>query len=352
MDVNWRQHLLAAGPALGRFLLTLAVALAGGAAFFGLGLPAAWLSGPVLSVGGVSLAGVKMTVPTPVRYAAFVFLGSTMGSTMTPETLSLLSRWPASLAGLAVCVLAIMVCCSLYLQRVHGYDRTTARLASVPGALPYVLALAAESRCDQNRIAIIQILRLAALLMLLPGALSLFGYEPDTMAGEAARPVQLVEVAVLIAGGLAGAYVFHLLKLPAAPLFGSMLGGAVLYASGLLTSGIPDWLFLSGFLVVGATVGTNFSTLDRSLLVDTLLAGICSLLVGAIVALAFAVPLSWLLGLTVAQLWLAYSPGGVDVMTIMAMALGLDPAFVGGHHVARFLGLGFVVPLWIKGEKS
>lgn len=333
---------------LSRLLQTLGVGVAGGAVFFLLGLPAAWLSGPAISVAGASIAGVKLSVPNAVRQAAYIFLGSTMGSAMTPETLALMARWPVSLAGLAVCVLAIMAACSIYLQHVHGYDRATARLASVPGALPYVLALAAESRGDQYRIAIIQIFRLTALLIFLPSVLSLFGYVPQPIAPDPSHPVRLTEVALLVAGGAATAWIFARLRAPAASLFGSMVGGAILYSTGTLTSAIPGWLMLPGFVVIGATVGTNFTGIDRRLIAHTLLASIGSLLVGAAVALAFAIPVAWLLGLTVAQLWLAYSPGGVDVMTIMAMALGLDPAFVGGHHVARFLGLGFVVPLWIR----
>lgn len=352
MTSDRRQLIAAAGPALGRLLLTLTVGLAGGAAFFLIGLPAAWLSGPAVSVAGASLAGVRLSIPNSVRQAAYIFLGSTMGATMTPETLSLMARWPVSLAALALCVLGIMVCCSAYLQYVHGYDRTTARLAAVPGALPYVLALAAESRGDQYRIAIIQIFRLAALLIFLPGVLALFGYASESITPHATKPVRLTEVALMLVGGGIGAFVFARLRAPAASLFGSMIGAGILYASGTLTSPVPDWLMLFGFVVIGATVGTNFTGIDRHLILDTLLASIGSLLVGAAVALAFAVPVAWILGLTVAQLWLAYSPGGVDVMTIMAMALGLDPAFVGGHHVARFIGLGFVVPGWIRAGMS
>lgn len=348
---SW-QRLSAAMPMLWTLLLTLCVGAAGGAVFFLLGLPAAWLSGPAVSVAGASLAGFRLSVPNLARQAAFVFLGSTMGATMTPETLALMARWPVSLAGLAFCLLGIMVCCSAYLQHVHGYDRTTARLAAVPGALPYVLALAAESRGDQYRIAIIQIFRLAALLIFLPNVLSLFGYEAESLAPKTSTPVNLLEVALMLVGGVAGAVVFAWIKAPAASLFGSMVAAGLLYASGTLSSPVPGWLMLPGFLVIGATVGTNFTGIDRRLILETLLASIGSLLVGTAIALAFAVPVSWLLGLTVAQLWLAYAPGGVDVMTIMAMALGLDPAFVGAHHVARFIGLGFFVPVWMRAGLS
>lgn len=352
LNEHWRKRLAAAGPVAGRLLLTLGVGSAGGFLFFLLGLPAAWLSGPAVAVAGASIAGARLAVPNPVRQAAYIFLGSTMGSTMTPETVSLMARWPVSLLGLALCVLAIMATCSFYLERVHGYDRPTARLAAVPGALPYVMALATESQGDQIRIVIIQVFRLAALLIFLPGVLSLFGHVPETMVRDGSHPVRLIEIAALIAGGAAVTFIFARLRAPAAALFGSMVGGALLYATGILSSPVPGWLMLPGFVVIGATVGSNFSGIGLRLILDTLVASVGSLLVGAAVALAFSVPVASLLGLTVAQLWLAYSPGGVDVMTVMAMALGLDPAFVGGHHVARFLGLGFVVPVWLRMGRS
>ena len=45
--------------------------------------------------------------------------------------------------------------------------------------------------------------------------------------------------------------------------------------------------------------------------------------------------------------WLAYAPGGVEAMAAMALALRLDPAFVGAHHVLRILGLNVAGPFWL-----
>ena len=56
----------------------------------------------------------------------------------------------------------------------------------------------------------------------------------------------------------------------------------------------------------------------------------------------------WLLGLPFGQLWLAYAPGGVEAMAAMALALSLDPAFVGAHHVLRILGLNAVSASWLR----
>jgi uncharacterized protein len=55
---------------------------------------------------------------------------------------------------------------------------------------------------------------------------------------------------------------------------------------------------------------------------------------------------SALLDLPMGQIWLAYTPGGIEAMSIVAFALGFDVAFVGMHHVVRFAGLGLIVPWW------
>ena len=34
---------------------------------------------------------------------------------------------------------------------------------------------------------------------------------------------------------------------------------------------------------------------------------------------------------------MSYAPGALDAMMILALALHLDPIFVGAHHVARFM---------------
>ncbi len=41
---------------------------------------------------------------------------------------------------------------------------------------------------------------------------------------------------------------------------------------------------------------------------------------------------------------MAYAPGAIEAMTIIAFALHLDPVFVGVHHLARFTFMSLVLP--------
>jgi uncharacterized membrane protein AbrB (regulator of aidB expression) len=63
-------------------------------------------------------------------------------------------------------------------------------------------------------------------------------------------------------------------------------------------------------------------------------------------SVAFALLCQHLLGLPFAEIWLAYAPGGVEAMTVMAYALNLEPSYVSAHHVIRLLALVLLSPLW------
>ncbi|MFD2032224.1 AbrB family transcriptional regulator [Ancylobacter dichloromethanicus] len=79
----------------------------------------------------------------------------------------------------------------------------------------------------------------------------------------------------------------------------------------------------------------------RSFLVDSLVA----LLIATAVALAFAVLGAWLADEPLPKVLVAYVPGALEAMTIMAFVLGMDPAFVAAHHLVRFLGLALAIPV-------
>ena len=53
-------------------------------------------------------------------------------------------------------------------------------------------------------------------------------------------------------------------------------------------------------------------------------------------------------GLPVAALVLAFAPGGRAEMTLIALALGVDPAFVSTHHVVRIFLVVILAPMAFK----
>jgi uncharacterized membrane protein AbrB (regulator of aidB expression) len=44
------------------------------------------------------------------------------------------------------------------------------------------------------------------------------------------------------------------------------------------------------------------------------------------------------------QIWLGLSPGALEGMGALGIALGYDTAFIAAHHVIRLLMLSFAIP--------
>ena len=65
---------------------------------------------------------------------------------------------------------------------------------------------------------------------------------------------------------------------------------------------------------------------------------------GRSVGCLFAALVAWALNFRLADVVMAYAPGAIEAMTIIAFALHLDPVFVGVHHLARFTFMSLVVP--------
>jgi uncharacterized membrane protein AbrB (regulator of aidB expression) len=64
--------------------------------------------------------------------------------------------------------------------------------------------------------------------------------------------------------------------------------------------------------------------------------------------------LTQLLNVRIADVVVAFSPGAQDTMMVLALALHLDPIFVGAHHVARFLLVSLSLPIlahWLRGTR-
>jgi len=122
--------------------------------------------------------------------------------------------------------------------------------------------------------------------------------------------------------------------------------GAVLHGSGLVEGRIPDPVLTTAFVTIGCLIGARFVRVTLTLLRDTILGAAEGVAIALAISAAFALAAHHLLGLPFQQLWLAYAPGGVEAMAILAVSLGIDPAFVGAHHVVRLIVLSLAIPFW------
>ncbi|MBS4081962.1 MAG: AbrB family transcriptional regulator [Rhizobiales bacterium] len=334
-------------PPLLNAVLTLAFAALGGAVFAFFDLPAAWLAGSLVAVSALALSGVPVYVPDLLRKIIFVVLGISLGAAVTPETVAGIRTWPITLALLVLSLPVTMGAVMLYLHYVSKWNYRETLYASAPGALSAVLAMASEAKVDVRMVAFVQTVRVFLLIAALPGMLLAAGLSASTGVVPAFPGVHAatLEGTLVMAGtGIVSALLAERLRVPGGLLIGPMLVNGVLHGAGYVQGGIPPLLLLASFVVLGAFTGTRFvgttAAMIRRLLVDS----IGAFIVALVVCVVFALIAAWLAGENPAKTIVAFAPGGLEAMTILAFMIGLDPAFVGAHHLARFVLIALALP--------
>ncbi|WP_372426231.1 AbrB family transcriptional regulator [Salinarimonas chemoclinalis] len=334
-------------------VVQVAVAWCGGWLFTVLGVPASWLSGAVVAVILLGRFGLAVIMPRALAETAMVVSGAVIGAGMTPDTLAAAGRYPLSLLFLAAAVVATTLASSLVLTRGFGWRRDDAVLATVPGALTAVMAIAAERRADVAGIGIVQSTRLLFLIIVLPFLVAAGGGGGEApavaggIAGTAPAPetAGALTLAVVLLGGVVVGVGFERIGLAAPLLLGATLFSGVAYVSGTVAGPIPDAIATLGFVLIGVYIAQRFNTLDLAAIRWLVPAALTAFVVGMAVAGAFAGLAVAFAGAPLAEALVAFAPGGLEAMVVLALVMGLDPLYVGVHHLARFLGIGFVLPV-------
>jgi uncharacterized protein len=322
---------------------TLAAALAGIALFLALGLPTPALSGAMIGVAIMIGFGRRADMSSYLRDFGMLISGMAMGAAVTPEMLQGFHRYPLSLLMLFAALSLGMFLSYQFLRLVGRWDRDSAFFACVPGALSVVLVMANESKANLAKVSIAQSSRLFILFAVLPSLVSQKGVASALQAKSILEPLHF---ALILAGGALLALLLKRVHFAAPWIFGGMIMSAVVHGGGLIVGASHPVITQIGFALVGTFIGTRFAGIARENFFKLLFVSVGSILIGLMVTVIFAFLAEYLLnGVTFGQAVIAFAPGAFEGMVILGAALALDPIYVGLHHLVRFIGIGFVLPL-------
>ncbi len=342
---------------IGFVILTLLAGTAGGALFTAMGLPAPWLSGAMVFTIALAVGGVELRFPEPLRQAALIILGVSMGAALTPQMLARASAWPITMAVLALSVAATMAGGMLFLRRIARWDGPTAFFAAAPGAFSTVIALANDTGADLRRVAFAQAVRLFLLIAALPGVLRAAGLTRETplnvMAADGsapaplslADPAGLMDLGLLLALATIGGLLAERARIPGGLILGALVVSGALHLGEWSHAQMPAFLLLPAFVLLGVNVGTRFVGTRLSTIITFFWVSLGAFVVSIIISAAFALVAAWMTGDDFGKVLTAYAPGALEAMAALGFALGYDPAYMSAHHVFRFAGLTVALPL-------
>lgn len=337
-------HTLLASGILTRLFNMLWVGLLGGLLFSALSLPLAWMLGPLVTNLLAALMGLPVGIRPGLRGVFLGGLGLILGGQANQDVLTQAMQWPASLLVLSLGVALIIAGVALYFRRVAGFDAATAWFSAVPGAMTSMILMGGQAGGDERRITLAHALRLTFVVLLVPSILWVL-YEPPA-TGQVLLSTQ-VENLWLLAGIFPAWWLANKIHLPS-PEF----TGPLFMSVGAALAGFPfhghEWLLAGTFLILGGSIGARFHGTSVKEILWLGKHSLAATLVALILALLAALAMHWLLDVPLVTAILTMTPGGIGEMSMMALALGIDPVFIAAHHLFRVLALMLLMPFMLR----
>ncbi len=334
-----------------RLVGALALGGLGGALADWAQLPLAWMIGAMLATTAGAMAGLPIAVPTALRNLFVVVLGVMLGSSFTPAILDQLGDWAVSLTALIAYVVMSGAAGTLFFRRFVGYDRVTAYFAAMPGGLSEMVLVGTAMGGDTRIISMTHAARILLIVLALPFAFQLLlDYDPATRPAFGAAMGELApgDLALLALCGVAGFFGARALRIPAAPVVGPMILSAVVHLAGWTSAPPPAVLVAAAQVVVGAAIGCRFAGVGLGFIlrIVTAAAGVTLVMMAVTLLVAWLIHLAT--GLPAEALVLAFAPGGLAEMSLIALALSMDAAFVATHHIVRIFLVVVLAPLTFR----
>ncbi len=320
-----------------RFAFALVLGIIGGVVFHALRLPLPWMLGAMTVCTIAALARAPVAAPSVIRSPMSAIIGVMLGSGFSPDIVYQLPRWIVPLLGLVLFMTACGLSVVWYFRRIGGYDWTTAFFSGMPGGLVEMVIYGEERGGDARVIALVHSARILLVVLTLPFIIQYSqGISLDRpVGGISLFDAPLTSELWLVVCCFAGAFLGHVLRLPAKTLLGCMIASAAIHISGLSDFKPPYEIVNAAQLVLGVAIGCRFAGTAGQVVWRVLALSVGSTAILLFWMTLFAVTFSRLSGFSAVTLILAYSPGGLTEMALIAVALQAEVAFVAAFHIIR-----------------
>lgn len=336
---------------LRRTLPLFAAGLAGGALAMLAGLPMPFMLGG-LTGAGLAVAALErrgptgnLRVPAPVRLSFVAIVGTMIGAGFTPDLAAAMPAfWPSALAVLVFIAVA-HAGGYVIMRRVGGYPRVDALYAAMPGGLVEAAILGEKAGADPRVLTVQHFIRVILVVVAVPLLfLVTTGEVVGSAAGQALGPqaAGARDLALILAIAPVGLALGRLARMPAWHLMGPIILSAALHLGGWVAVTPPGWLLHTAQWVIGVGLGAQFSGIRPETLVRGLGTGVVAVAYMLAVSYGFALGLARIVPADVPALFLAFAPGGVAEMNLIALSLSLSPVIVAAHHLIRIVATVFM----------
>ena len=331
-------------------LLCLLIATGVGGALQYAGAPHGLLLGSILATALiVSNLDFAPTLRFGLGYVQIV-LGIATGLMFTSWDSHTVAGMLPSLGFMLLCLTVQGAVAGFWLFRISGWNRKDTLLAVYPGALAAVFDLL-ESEGASSKVIVVHLIRLLSITVLvsfcIPG-------QNDAALVES-TPLLMSTVLTLLSLIALSILVGRLLLnigVPAPFMLTAIVATGVYVKLGFLQAfQMPVWSVNAAVVLLGCLIGSKFKGISLKELVHHGRAGVVSVALMLMTATAFAGLAGKVLGSDPVSLWLAYMPGAIETIALVAFGGGLSVVFILTHHLVRMVVLHFAPALLVQARR-
>ena len=330
------------------------LAIAAGFLFTWFQIPVGWLLGPMII--GIFYAIIQahpQPLPPVFMTLGKSFVALTTAARFSPETINLITHYPIPVL-LGLLLTGIFSLFHGYLlSRWGGIDRVTGLLSFIPGAASSIVSIAEEMGADAVAITVLQYIRVLLVMLIIPGVINLL-FPVSSVASVSLPLVEtppssiplLFNLLILFFCCGIGIFIGKKFRLPASGFLGTFIVGLILFWTSPEVIEVPQWLFATGLLFVGLSIGLKFDwktvkNLWKAVLVDI---GLVFSLIFFCFVIGYGFHLLTQVDTVTAILGL--TPGGIEAMIATVMQTGGDVGLVLALQFSRMLSIILVAP-WL-----
>jgi len=300
---------------------------------------------------------IRPYIGIPRWFHVFVVLGIAVliGAMFSPDTLNQMLNWIITVSAMLVSTIIATAVGTWYLTKRRGYDPMLALFCSIPGGQAEVIIISKELVEKDYVVALCHLVRVVFVFCSVPLSLALIMGENavrhsnvvlSELPGLLSLPFTIVIQFVFLA--LAGYLLALLFRIPIPFLIGPMLLSMGLHLSGIVSIPRINEFVLLAQLTIGGAVGARLGQVDFGILASHLRDAIVNVVLVISVFVASAQLLASITGIDFLDVMLAFVPGGLYEVSLLALIFGFDVAFVAVHHSARMLFILFSLPIILK----
>jgi membrane AbrB-like protein len=299
--------------------------------------------------------GVARWVHVPV----ILGLGVLIGATFTADIFIHIQRWSVTVFTMIFVTVIVTFIGYMFLTRLRGYDSRLAFLCSVPGGQAEATVMARELVDKDYVVALFHLIRVTfvflttpLLLALLEGQVAVSQSNIVLQSMPSLTDLGLLQIVKFLGIAVGGYFAAHVMRIPMPHLTGPIFLSAGLHIVGIVAIPRINEFVIIAQLVIGGAVGARLAQVSFSKVLQYLSDG----LFNTVVILAFYLTATFLMSsimdVSFLEMWLAFVPGGLYEVTLLALIFGFDIAFVAFHHTVRIMMVFLTMPFIVTRMKK